>query len=159
LAFHRNALQIALRFLLYPSSFILLLACCFSTSATAQPPTTSLAVSVTSSNSCADDKVWENDQQSPQDNDSSPDSTSDFDDNDDSSDDASATTLTRHNQLFSAQLSPLAQTFGVQPSSFSLRLSLGTVPDFLLPTQSLICLHDRIRERAPPLPASHRSQA
>jgi hypothetical protein len=138
---------------------LLVLACCFSSSSNAATAATPLEVGVIGSNDRADYTVWENDQQPAQDNDNSSDSTSDLDDSDGGSDDVTAAIFARHNQPFSARHTQLAQTFGVHPSIVFPARSPGTVPDFLLSTQSLTCLHDRIRERAPPHPVSRRSQA
>jgi hypothetical protein len=130
----------------------LLLAFAFSTSGEAQPAPTSPGIVSSSRIPVIGRLVSGNEEKQPaQDNDNSSDSTSDLDDNEGSSDDVTAVTFTHHDDLFSS--------FRLHPSSFSLGRSPGTVPVFLLPTQSLSCLCDRIRERAPPIPVSHRSQA
>lgn len=131
------------------ASFLLAFAC-FS-SVHAQPPVIPLEVSVTSSSDATDNiPLRSNKQQPAQDNDNTPDSTSDFDDNDGSSDD-NAVLPFGNDQVFSS--------FFIHPSSFPLTRSLGIVPIFVLPAQNLASLCDRIRERAPPIPASPRSQA
>jgi len=44
----------------------------------------------------------------------------------------------------------LFSSFRLHPSSFPLTRSVGTIPAFLFSTQSSFCLHEHLRERAPP---------
>jgi hypothetical protein len=56
--------------------------------------------------------------------------------------DDKATLPSRDDHLFSS--------FRLPPSSFSLTRSVGTIPAFLFSTHASFCLHEHLRERAPP---------
>jgi hypothetical protein len=159
LAFHRNALQIFLSssaFVLRRSSFVLLavasLAFFFSTTAKAQFTAISPGI-VSSSSIDGIDRVTsgnEENRPAPDTNDS-PDSISDLDDNDGGLDDLTADNSTRNYQDFFLR-TVAGLDVAAPPAPRIIRIPL-------LAAQCSYCLHERISERAPPIPGLRPSLA